>query len=251
MKPVMIPTTDVNSETAIVTAWRVPDRSPVRAGELVAEVETSKAVLDVESPDAGYLLRGAEEGEQVSLVEPLARVQHARGLVRDRRVERHGRQALLACAPLGGGQQRAGDAAAAEAGVGGEGVDVQGGCRRARSGPSPGPVEVERDGPAPGRGAAQGEPQEGPGAGCRVVHREGGHGARDLVVHDRHPDHICARRVAGLLQRAPQHAQRALAAAGEAVVHVGRAVVEQLGDPREVVRVCFSDLDHGGGILGP
>ena len=36
MKPVMIPTTDVNSETAIVTAWRVPDRSPVQAGELVA-----------------------------------------------------------------------------------------------------------------------------------------------------------------------------------------------------------------------
>jgi acetyltransferase-like isoleucine patch superfamily enzyme len=74
MKPVMIPTTDVNSDTAIVTAWRVPDRSPVRAGELVAEVETSKAVLDVVSPHAGYLLRGAEEGEQVSLVEPLARL---------------------------------------------------------------------------------------------------------------------------------------------------------------------------------
>ena len=74
MKPVMIPTTDVNSDTAIVTAWRVPDRSPVRAGELVAEVETSKAVLDVVSPDAGYLLRGAEEGEQVSLVKPLAQL---------------------------------------------------------------------------------------------------------------------------------------------------------------------------------
>jgi acetyltransferase-like isoleucine patch superfamily enzyme len=72
MKPVMIPTTDVNSETAIVTAWRVPDRSPVRAGELVAEVETSKAVLDVVSPDSGHLLRGAEEGEEISLVKPLA-----------------------------------------------------------------------------------------------------------------------------------------------------------------------------------
>jgi acetyltransferase-like isoleucine patch superfamily enzyme len=72
MKPIMIPTTDVNSETAIVTAWRVPDRSPVRAGELVAEVETSKAVLDVVSPDSGHLLRGAEEGEEISLVKPLA-----------------------------------------------------------------------------------------------------------------------------------------------------------------------------------
>jgi acetyltransferase-like isoleucine patch superfamily enzyme len=72
MKPVMIPTTDVNSETAFVTAWRVPDGSSVQAGELVAEVETSKAVLDVASPDSGYLLRGAEEGEEVLLSMPLA-----------------------------------------------------------------------------------------------------------------------------------------------------------------------------------
>jgi len=72
VKPVMIPTTDVNSETAVVTAWHVPDRALVRAGELVAEVETSKAVLEVASPEPGYLLRGAEEGEQVSLFDPLA-----------------------------------------------------------------------------------------------------------------------------------------------------------------------------------
>ena len=72
MKPVMIPTTDVNSETAVVTAWLVPDGSPVQTGELVAQVETSKAVLDVEAADPGYLLRGAEAGEEVALHEPLA-----------------------------------------------------------------------------------------------------------------------------------------------------------------------------------
>jgi acetyltransferase-like isoleucine patch superfamily enzyme len=72
MKPVMIPTTDVNSATAVVTVWRAPDRAFVPAGELVAEVETSKAVLEVAAPDAGYLLHGAEVGEEVSLLEPLA-----------------------------------------------------------------------------------------------------------------------------------------------------------------------------------
>lgn len=74
MKPVTIPTTDVNSQTAVVTAWHVPDRSPVRVGELVAEVETSKAVLEVAATDAGYLLRAAEESDEVSLQEPLAYV---------------------------------------------------------------------------------------------------------------------------------------------------------------------------------
>lgn len=72
MKAVMIPTTDVNSKTAIVTAWRVPDRSLVQAKALVAEVETSKAVLDVVTPDSGYLLQGPQEGEEVLLSEPLA-----------------------------------------------------------------------------------------------------------------------------------------------------------------------------------
>ena len=74
MKPVVIPTTDVNSDTAVVTAWHVLDRSLVEAGEVVAEVETSKAVLDVAAPDAGYLLRGADEGARVSLAEPLAQL---------------------------------------------------------------------------------------------------------------------------------------------------------------------------------
>jgi acetyltransferase-like isoleucine patch superfamily enzyme len=72
MKPVMIPTTDVNSELAIVTAWRVPDHSFVAARQIVAEVETSKALLDVVCSDPGFLLRGAEEGEEVSLSKPLA-----------------------------------------------------------------------------------------------------------------------------------------------------------------------------------
>jgi acetyltransferase-like isoleucine patch superfamily enzyme len=72
MKAVMVPTTDVNSQTAVVTAWRVPDRSPVGAGDVVAEVETSKAVLEVAAMDSGYLLRAAAEGDEVSLQEPLA-----------------------------------------------------------------------------------------------------------------------------------------------------------------------------------
>jgi acetyltransferase-like isoleucine patch superfamily enzyme len=72
MRQLIVPTTDVNSETAIVTAWHVPDRSHVSAGEIVAEVETSKSVLEVAAPESGYLLQCAQEGDQIVLARPLA-----------------------------------------------------------------------------------------------------------------------------------------------------------------------------------
>ena len=72
MRELIVPTTDVNSDTAIVTVWHVPDRSHVSAGEIVAEVETSKSVLEVVAPESGYLLRCAQEGEEIVLAGPLA-----------------------------------------------------------------------------------------------------------------------------------------------------------------------------------
>lgn len=71
MKPVQIPATDVNSETAILLAWHADDRSEVRAGEVIAELETSKAIIDVPAPEAGILLRAASEGAEVRLAEPV------------------------------------------------------------------------------------------------------------------------------------------------------------------------------------
>jgi acetyltransferase-like isoleucine patch superfamily enzyme len=44
----------------------------VSAGEIVAEVETSKSVLEVVAPESGYLLRCAQEGEEIVLASPLA-----------------------------------------------------------------------------------------------------------------------------------------------------------------------------------
>jgi len=72
MRELIVPTTDVNSDTAIVTVWHVHDRSYVSAGDLVAEIETSKAVLEVVAPESGYLLRCAQEGDEIVLVSALA-----------------------------------------------------------------------------------------------------------------------------------------------------------------------------------
>lgn len=71
MKPILIPTTDVNSETALLLAWHVGDRSEVEAGYVIAEIETSKAIIDVPAPAGGILLRAVREGAEVRLAEPL------------------------------------------------------------------------------------------------------------------------------------------------------------------------------------
>ncbi len=71
MIDVRVPTTDVNSETAAVLRWHVDDRAEVRAGDLLVEIETSKAIFDVESPGEGMLLHLCAVGDQVRLDEPL------------------------------------------------------------------------------------------------------------------------------------------------------------------------------------
>jgi len=74
MKPVIVPTTDVNSETGILVQWRAENRSAVRRGQIVAEIETSKAVVEVEAPEDGWLLQAADQGAEVRLQEPIAHI---------------------------------------------------------------------------------------------------------------------------------------------------------------------------------
>jgi sugar O-acyltransferase (sialic acid O-acetyltransferase NeuD family) len=68
---VTIPTTDVNSESAVVVRWYVADRSEVTSGDPLVEIETSKSILDVEAPQDGLLLRLFGEGEQLKIDQPL------------------------------------------------------------------------------------------------------------------------------------------------------------------------------------
>jgi acetyltransferase-like isoleucine patch superfamily enzyme len=74
MKPILVPTTDVNSETGLLLTWLAGDRSEVEAGESIAEIETSKAIIDVPAPEAGFLLHAVREGAEVRLTEPVARL---------------------------------------------------------------------------------------------------------------------------------------------------------------------------------
>jgi acetyltransferase-like isoleucine patch superfamily enzyme len=74
MTGVLVPTSDVNSESGVVVAWHAGDRTEVVAGQVIAEIETSKAILDVAALESGFLLHAAPQGAEVPLTEPIGHI---------------------------------------------------------------------------------------------------------------------------------------------------------------------------------
>jgi sugar O-acyltransferase (sialic acid O-acetyltransferase NeuD family) len=74
MTAVTIPWTDVNDDSATVVEWHVEDRSEVRAGAALVDVETSKSAFEIESPADGLVLQLVPVGGEVSVGEPVAHV---------------------------------------------------------------------------------------------------------------------------------------------------------------------------------
>jgi sugar O-acyltransferase (sialic acid O-acetyltransferase NeuD family) len=63
------PLVNVNDDGALLCEWTKPDKSLVRKGEIIAVLETSKATIDLESEDAGYLHILVPAGTQVAVGE--------------------------------------------------------------------------------------------------------------------------------------------------------------------------------------
>ena len=72
MIPVHVPTNDVNSEHGVIVTWFVDEGAEVEKDDLLVEVETSKAVLEVLAPAAGVLFQVAAKNAEVPLNEPVA-----------------------------------------------------------------------------------------------------------------------------------------------------------------------------------
>ena len=70
---VVLPKVDMDMESGIIAAWHVKDGDAVGAGDILFEMETNKAVMEVESPAAGRI-RGlaAITGEPVAVGTPVA-----------------------------------------------------------------------------------------------------------------------------------------------------------------------------------
>jgi pyruvate dehydrogenase E2 component (dihydrolipoamide acetyltransferase) len=70
---VVLPKVDMDMETGIIAAWRVAEGDTVRKGDILFEMETDKAMMEVESPGSGRI-RGlaAITGEAVPVGTPVA-----------------------------------------------------------------------------------------------------------------------------------------------------------------------------------
>jgi len=98
--PIVVPTTDVNSETCIIVAWHAEDGDRVLRDQLIVEAETSKAVIEIHAPSEGFLLREFPMGVEVALGGVVARLFSESSALESYRSERS-QQSPEANAPRG------------------------------------------------------------------------------------------------------------------------------------------------------
>ena len=79
MTALLVPQLSISMEEAKVSRWLVENGDSVAAGQIVVEVETDKATVEIEAPAAGRLLILAEEGAIVAVDGVLAEVEAANG----------------------------------------------------------------------------------------------------------------------------------------------------------------------------
>ncbi|HSP96642.1 MAG TPA: 2-oxo acid dehydrogenase subunit E2 [Candidatus Dormibacteraeota bacterium] len=65
--PILVPREIVNADSVFVVRWLVAEGAAVEPGATVCEVETSKAVLNVDAEQRGHLRRRAAEGDEVPI----------------------------------------------------------------------------------------------------------------------------------------------------------------------------------------
>jgi pyruvate/2-oxoglutarate dehydrogenase complex dihydrolipoamide acyltransferase (E2) component len=65
--PIVMPQENVSDEHVLIVQWIVADGTWVEDDQLVAEVETSKALVEVHSPAAGYLRHVESAGTEVAV----------------------------------------------------------------------------------------------------------------------------------------------------------------------------------------
>src|SRR5262249_30330142 len=71
--PVLMPQAGNTMEEGTVVAWRVQEGDRIAVGQIICEIETDKATMEFEAPDAGRIARiVAVIGQPIAVKEPIA-----------------------------------------------------------------------------------------------------------------------------------------------------------------------------------
>ena len=66
-EPILVPREHVNDDSVFVTEWTATDGARVEAGAVVCTIETSKAIVEVEAPIAGFVRQRARVGDEIPI----------------------------------------------------------------------------------------------------------------------------------------------------------------------------------------
>jgi acetyltransferase-like isoleucine patch superfamily enzyme len=72
IEAVLVPRQGVNDDVATLIHWEVDDRRPVRRGDVLAVMETTKTAFELECPEDGYVVHNAQEGNRLEVGSVLA-----------------------------------------------------------------------------------------------------------------------------------------------------------------------------------
>ena len=78
---VIIPQENVNDESVTLLSWSVPNGENVVQGQMIAEIETSKAVMEIEAPASGILVYSIEPGSDIDVGATLCTIQGNESIV--------------------------------------------------------------------------------------------------------------------------------------------------------------------------
>jgi len=71
--PILMPQAGNTMEEGILVSWKVKEGDHIQVGQIICEIETDKATIEYESPDAGRLARiVAHEQDAIPIKEPIA-----------------------------------------------------------------------------------------------------------------------------------------------------------------------------------
>ena len=67
LEPIVVPREHVNDDSVFLTEWAAADGTRVEAGTVVCSIETSKAIVEIEAPTAGFVRHRAKAGDEVPI----------------------------------------------------------------------------------------------------------------------------------------------------------------------------------------